>query len=146
MSDITISTVEYGTGGSRSLTMHLLRAQRNLPVAPPPLLWVHGGAFRHGSKESGIAKLVPFARRGYVCASVEYRLSGEATPARPDRGCQVRGPLSTGRTRANSGSTRNGSAPGEPRPEYLVAMLGSRPITRRSKGTAAGLGNRAASN
>ena len=41
-------------------------------------MWVHGGAFRHGSKDSGIAKLFSFARRGYVCVSVEYRLSGEA--------------------------------------------------------------------
>lgn len=92
MSHITISTVEYGTGGGRPLTMHLLRAQPQPSGRAPALLWVHGGAFRHGSKESGIAKLFPFARRGYVCASVEYRLSGEATwPAQiEDVKCAVR--------------------------------------------------------
>ena len=78
MSDILISTIEYGTGGGRPLTMHLLRPRSRPPGLAPGLIWVHGGAFRHGSKDSGIAKLFPFARRGYVCASIEYRLSGEA--------------------------------------------------------------------
>ena len=78
MSDILISTVEYGTGGGRPLTMHLLQAQPRPAGLAPALVWVHGGAFRHGSKDSGIPKLFPFARRGYVCVSIEYRLSGEA--------------------------------------------------------------------
>ena len=78
MSDVLISTIAYGTGGGRPLTMHLLQA-RPRPASPAPVLvWVHGGAIRHGSKDSGIARLFPFARRGYVCASIEYRLSGEA--------------------------------------------------------------------
>ena len=79
MSDVLISTIDYGTGGGRPLTMHLLQARPSPDGRAPGLVWVHGGAFRHGSKDSGIAKLFPFARRGYVCASIEYRLSGEAT-------------------------------------------------------------------
>src|SRR5262249_15488369 len=79
MSDVLISTVEYGTGGGRPLTMHLLRSSQRPEGLAPGLLWVHGGAFRYGSKDTGIAKLFSFARRGYVCASIEYRLSGEAT-------------------------------------------------------------------
>jgi acetyl esterase/lipase len=92
MADVVISALAYGTGGGRPLTMHLLRAQPRPSGAAPALLWVHGGAFRHGSKESGIARLFPFARRGYVCASVEYRLSGEAHwPAQiEDVKCAVR--------------------------------------------------------
>jgi acetyl esterase/lipase len=78
MPDVLISTVEYGSGGGRPLTMHMLQARPRPATLAPGLLWVHGGAFRHGSKDSGIAKLFPFARRGYVCASIEYRLSGEA--------------------------------------------------------------------
>lgn len=92
MADVLITTVEYGTGGGRPLTMHLLSAQPRPEGRAPGLLWVHGGAFRHGSKDSGIAKLFPFARRGYVCASIEYRLSGEALwPAQiEDCKCAVR--------------------------------------------------------
>jgi acetyl esterase/lipase len=78
MSDVLISTVEYGTGGGRPLTMHLLRPREQPAGKAPGLVWVHGGAFRHGSKDTGIARLFSFARRGYVCASIEYRLSGEA--------------------------------------------------------------------
>src|SRR5215207_5470184 len=92
MSDVLISTIEYGTGGGRPLTMHLLRPRERPDRLAPGLIWVHGGAFRHGSKDSGIAKLFSFARRGYVCASIEYRLSGEATwPAQiEDCKCAVR--------------------------------------------------------
>lgn len=92
MADVLISTVEYGTGGGRPLTMHLLRAAPRPAGRAPALLWVHGGAFRHGSKDSGVARLFPFARRGYLCASIEYRLSGEATwPAQiEDCKCAVR--------------------------------------------------------
>lgn len=92
MSDVLISTIEYGTGGGRPLTMHLLQARPRPAGRAPSLVWVHGGAFRHGSKDSGIAKLFPFARRGYVCASIEYRLSGEAIwPAQiEDVKCAVR--------------------------------------------------------
>ena len=68
MSDVLISTVVYGTGGGRPLTMHLLRAQPGPGRPAPALLFVHGGAFRHGSKDAGVAPLFPFARRGYVCA------------------------------------------------------------------------------
>ncbi|MGN6675226.1 MAG: alpha/beta hydrolase-fold protein [Thermomicrobiales bacterium] len=92
MSDVLVSTIAYGVGGGRTLTMHLLRAQPRPPGRAPGLIWVHGGAFRHGSKNSGIALLFPIARRGYLCASIEYRLSDEATwPAQiEDCKCAVR--------------------------------------------------------
>jgi acetyl esterase/lipase len=48
------------------------RAQGRLPV----ILWVHGGAWRGGSKDRCPAvRLVP---RGYAAASISYRLSQEA--------------------------------------------------------------------
>ena len=45
----------------------------------PVVVWIHGGGWRGGSRESGIGRLIPLARRGYFGASIEYRLSGEAT-------------------------------------------------------------------
>lgn len=92
MSDVRIRTVVYGTGGGRELRMHLLTAEPR-PAGPAPgLLWVHGGGWRNGSKDSGVPRLFPFARRGYVCASVEYRLTDEARwPAQiEDVKCAVR--------------------------------------------------------
>ncbi|MFN8521671.1 MAG: alpha/beta hydrolase-fold protein [Chloroflexota bacterium] len=92
MTNVHISTLDFGTGGGRPLTMHLLRPEPPPAGKAPALLWIHGGAFKHGSKDTGIAKLFPFARRGYVCATIEYRLSGEATwPAQlEDCKCAVR--------------------------------------------------------
>jgi dipeptidyl aminopeptidase/acylaminoacyl peptidase len=42
----------------------------------PVLIWVHGGGFSGGDKASGVAPdIAPmFARRGYVVASINYRL------------------------------------------------------------------------
>src|SRR5579884_433426 len=72
-----IRDVVYGTGGGRSLRLHLL-GPGGAAAPRPALVWIHGGAWRAGDKEDGIARLLPFVRRGYVGASIEYRLSDEA--------------------------------------------------------------------
>jgi len=73
-----IRDVEVGRGGGRRLTMHVLRP-KTPPGRPMPVLaWIFGGAFRMGNKDDGIPRLGRFARRGYFCASLEYRLSQEA--------------------------------------------------------------------
>lgn len=43
----------------------------------PLIIWVHGGGFKFGTKKSGGTPLWcrTFARRGYVCAAINYRLS-----------------------------------------------------------------------
>ena len=43
----------------------------------PLIIWMHGGGFKFGSKEAKGMQLwgTTFARRGYVCAAINYRLS-----------------------------------------------------------------------
>jgi acetyl esterase/lipase len=43
----------------------------------PLIIWMHGGGFKFGSKEEVAIRLwsAGFARRGYVCAAINYRLS-----------------------------------------------------------------------
>ena len=43
----------------------------------PLIIWLHGGGFKFGKKKSGGLPLwsKTFARRGYVCACINYRLS-----------------------------------------------------------------------
>jgi acetyl esterase/lipase len=43
----------------------------------PLIIWVHGGGFKYGNKKSGGLPLWcrEFAKRGYICASINYRLS-----------------------------------------------------------------------
>ncbi len=46
-------------------------------TARPLIIWMHGGGFKFGSKRAKNIRLwcKSFARRGYVCASINYRLS-----------------------------------------------------------------------
>jgi predicted esterase len=43
----------------------------------PLIIWMHGGGFKYGNKKSGGLPLWcrEFAKRGYICASINYRLS-----------------------------------------------------------------------
>jgi acetyl esterase/lipase len=70
--------VEYGTGGKRALKMHILRPKTPPKEALPVIVWIHGGGWQAGSRDSGIGILALFVTRGYLCASIEYRLSKEA--------------------------------------------------------------------
>jgi acetyl esterase/lipase/TolA-binding protein len=73
-----LADIEYGMGGNRPLKMHILRP-KELPKEPlPVIVFIHGGGWTEGHRNRGIAPLVHFAERGYLCAAVEYRLSNEA--------------------------------------------------------------------
>jgi len=69
-----IRDIEYAQVGTNSLKLDL-----HLPdgkARAPLIVWVHGGAWRSGSKTSmPLAKLV---EEGYAVASVDYRLSTQA--------------------------------------------------------------------
>ena len=69
-----VRDVEYARVGSKSLKLDV-----HVPQGKPRsalIVWVHGGAWRSGSKSNmPLAKLV---EEGYAVASVDYRLSTEA--------------------------------------------------------------------
>jgi acetyl esterase/lipase len=47
--------------------------------APRPLvIWIHGGAWRGGNKDSGPRPAMQLLRRGYAVASINYRLGQHA--------------------------------------------------------------------
>jgi acetyl esterase/lipase len=66
--------VAYVTRGHerQKLDLYLPAAGTNLPL----IVWVHGGAWRAGSKENCPAR--PFVREGFAVASINYRLSQHA--------------------------------------------------------------------
>jgi acetyl esterase/lipase len=87
-----VRDVEYGKGGGRALKLHIVRPKAP-PAGPmPALVYVHGGAWRAGSRDAGIGPLARLAQQGYFGATIEYRLSGEAKfPAQiEDAKCAVR--------------------------------------------------------
>jgi len=48
-------------------------------IVRPLIIWLHGGGFKFGKKTSGGLPLwsKTFARRGYTCATINYRLSNK---------------------------------------------------------------------
>lgn len=69
-----IRDVQYARAGEQGLKLDL-HIPRGKP-RPPLILWVHGGAWRSGSKnDMPLRKLV---EDGYAVASVDYRLSTQA--------------------------------------------------------------------
>src|SRR5690349_15794877 len=63
--------IEYARVGDVSLKLDLYVPAKM--DAPPLVLWVHGGAWRGGSKDK--PSVLPLAERGFAVASVDYRLS-----------------------------------------------------------------------
>lgn len=67
----------YGTGGGRELKLDLYRpSAKEGPF--PAVVFVHGGGWRAGHRGHFSRQAMYLATRGYVCACIEYRLSGEA--------------------------------------------------------------------
>ncbi len=66
------------SGAGRALKMHILRPKAQPREPMPAIIFLHGGGWFEGHPNRGLAPLAHFAERGYLCAAVEYRLSGEA--------------------------------------------------------------------
>lgn len=118
----------FGTAGKggRDLPMHLY-ARAGAGERAPGVVFVHGGGFVEGYPEMLIRYAAHLAARGYVTASIDYRLVGEARfpAALEDAKCAMRW------MRANAGEigldpdrlgVAGGSAGG-----YLAAMIASTP-------------------
>jgi acetyl esterase/lipase len=91
--DVT-SDVVYGSAtvgapepGSKELLLDIYQPVGDgLPKLRPALLAVHGGGFRDGHKALAnfVALCRDLASRGYVCASINYRLQGDDPPTEGD--------------------------------------------------------------
>lgn len=69
--------IEYGRVGDRALHLDLyLPKERERPTAA--IVFIHGGAWKSGSRDDLALYCIEFAKRGYVTATISYRLSGEA--------------------------------------------------------------------
>ena len=69
-----IKDVEYASIGDRSLGLDLYVPKSD--SVDGIIVWIHGGAWRSGSKDK--VPVLGFVEKGWVIASVDYRLSGEA--------------------------------------------------------------------
>jgi len=66
--------IEYAGVGDTSLKLDLYVPAN--AKSPPLVVWVHGGAWKGGSKNN--PSVLPLTEHGYALASIDYRLSGTA--------------------------------------------------------------------
>lgn len=87
-----IRNIEYGKGGDVSLKLDIVRPKTLPKDSMPVVVFVHGGGWQKGDKQSAIVKLIPLARKGYFCATINYRLTDVAPfPAQiEDCKCSIR--------------------------------------------------------
>lgn len=81
----TVTNQVYGTALNRDGTTATLRIDWYLPpaggpTARPTVILVHGGGFVGGDKSSMAGTARTYARRGYVAASISYRVDPGADP------------------------------------------------------------------
>jgi acetyl esterase/lipase len=66
--------IEYSNVGSR-VAMDIVRPKQPPSEPRPAIVLVHGGGFRAGNRQSYLPVAVRLAERGYVAATVSYRLA-----------------------------------------------------------------------
>jgi dienelactone hydrolase len=73
--DLVYATApDLGSGADATLHLDVYQPKGDTLAARPTIVWVHGGGFKLGTKESLREVATDWARRGYVTVSVEYRL------------------------------------------------------------------------
>ncbi len=70
------SNIKYDASGVQPLTLDFYEPTGDVATARPLIIWVHGGSFISGSSTDADVDTLchRFARKGYVCASINYRL------------------------------------------------------------------------
>ncbi len=73
-----IKDVIYGKVKNRNLLLDIIKISGEVNKKLPVIVFIHGGGWIAGNKESGWTKLMPFVENGYIGVSISYRLSNEA--------------------------------------------------------------------
>ena len=68
--------IEYARIGDRACTLDLYAPTEPTTQPAPTIIWIHGGAWRAGSKSD--VPVLRWRSHGFAIASVDYRLSPEA--------------------------------------------------------------------
>ncbi len=68
-----IKNIEYKKINDKSLQLDLYKL-KNQTEAAPLLVFIHGGGWKSGERADYLVYLIAFAKKGYVTATVSYRL------------------------------------------------------------------------
>jgi acetyl esterase/lipase len=69
--------IEYKNISGKSLELDIYKP-RDLNGPAPLLVFIHGGAWKSGNRSDYLVYLISFARKGYVTATVSYRLLADS--------------------------------------------------------------------
>jgi len=69
--------IEYKLVDSTSLQLDIYKL-KSLSEAAPALIFIHGGSWSKGKRSDYLPYLLDYAQKGYVTATVSYRLAGVA--------------------------------------------------------------------
>jgi len=72
-----IKNIEYKNVNGKSLQLDIYK-RKNLSSTAPLLVFIHGGGWRSGERADYLVYLIAFAKKGYVTATVSYRLLNDA--------------------------------------------------------------------
>lgn len=77
---VLIPDLSYREGASNAWKLDLVMPKAPADAPRPGIVFVHGGGWRSGDKRAGIflQGAIEYAQKGYVCATVNYRLLDEA--------------------------------------------------------------------
>ena len=77
---VRLATAEYARHRGRPLRLDLYRGEERWPGPRPVFVYVHGGAWVIGNRrQQGRLTVHELAAGGWLCASIDYRLSPRAT-------------------------------------------------------------------
>lgn len=79
--DVVIEAdIAYRPGDSKAWRLDLIQPKKDNGKPRPGIVFVHGGGWRNGDKRAGafLNGAIEYAQKGYVCITVNYRLTGEA--------------------------------------------------------------------
>jgi acetyl esterase/lipase len=72
-----IKDIEYKNVNGKSLQIDMYKP-RNLTEPAPLLVFVHGGGWKGGKRSDYLVYLVDYAKKGYITATVSYRLKNDS--------------------------------------------------------------------
>ena len=74
----------YKTVDSKNLKLDIYH-KKDISDSNPLIIFIHGGAWKKGDKHDYWPYLIPYAQKGYITATIQYRFSGVAKyPAQLD--------------------------------------------------------------
>ena len=72
-----IKNIEYKNVNGKSLQLDIYKP-KNLAEPAPLLVFVHGGGWKGGKRSDYLVYLIDYAKKGYVTATVSYRLKNDS--------------------------------------------------------------------